>query len=160
MKKILILISFLLLAITVEGQMIINARTPARAVVATETLGDELIPNGSFDSGTGWVMVGGTWTISGGVASIAGIDNANMIYPAASCVTGHTYRITFTIVSWTSGNFYIACEGGGTGRTTTRASTGTWTEDVVAAGNGNFYFNCESNGGTMSIDNISIKEVL
>jgi hypothetical protein len=158
MKRIVsILIALCLFAIS-EAQI---GRYPvARAQVVGETLGDELVTNGDFASATGWANIGGEWTISGGVASISGIVYAIMLNTTAMCTTGHSYRITYTITAWTSGGFYIGCEGGGTGNTPTRTSTGTWTDDVVAAGTGYIYVACSSDNGTMTIDNISIREIL
>ena len=68
--------------------------------VGVGTLGDEMVPNGGFDTDTGWSNPTGGFTIAGGVATYDGSEvtahlNTNT---ATSFVANKWYRISFDII--------------------------------------------------------------
>ena len=61
----------------------------------------EEITNGGFDIATGWTAVNGTLTISGGTATLAGINQNDpyFVSPAFPVTGGSWYRISIDIIS-------------------------------------------------------------
>ena len=118
---------------------------------ASDALGSEQIENGDFATDSDWTK-GSGWTISGGTAN-CNSGSSTELYQS-SAVSGKTYKITFTITSYTSGNI-AARAGGVTG--VVRTSTGTFTDTIVANGTQLGVFN--SGGFVGSIDNVSAKEI-
>ena len=115
-------------------------------------LGSELIINGNFATDSNWIK-GTGWTISGGEANCNSGSSTELYQSLA--VSGKTYKITFTITSYTSGQ--IAARAGGiTG--VVRTSIGTFTDTITANGTQLGVFN--SGGFVGSIDNVSVVEVL
>ena len=113
--------------------------------------GSELILNGDFATDSNWVK-GAGWTISGGEANCNSGSSTELYQSLA--VSGKTYKITFTITSYTSGQ--IAARAGGiTG--VVRTSIGTFTDTITANGTQLGVFN--SGGFVGSIDNVSAVEV-
>jgi hypothetical protein len=113
--------------------------------------GSELILNGNFATDTNWIK-GAGWTISGGEANCNSGSSTELYQSLA--VSGKTYKITFTITSYTSGQ--IAARAGGiTG--VVRTSIGTFTDTITANGTQLGVFN--SGGFVGSIDNVSAVEV-
>ena len=114
--------------------------------------GSELILNGNFATDSNWIK-GTGWTISGGEANCNSGSSTELYQSLA--VSGKTYKITFTITSYTSGQ--IAARAGGiTG--VVRTSIGTFTDTITANGTQLGVFN--SGGFVGSIDNVSVVEVL
>jgi len=114
--------------------------------------GSELILNGDFATDSNWIK-GTGWTISGGEANCNSGSSTELYQSLA--VSGKTYKITFTITSYTSGQ--IAARAGGiTG--VVRTSIGTFTDTITANGTQLGVFN--SGGFVGSIDNVSVVEVL
>jgi len=120
-------------------------------------LGPELITpaaNRDFSSDTGyWTKETGV-TISGGTANWSATANSDL-YRLNVLTVGKWYRITWTISSYTSGNFRLSV-GGTTGAF--RTAAGTYTETYYAASNGTFAITGQSSA-TGSIDNISVQEL-
>ena len=120
-------------------------------------LGSELITpaaNRDFSSDTGyWTKETGV-TISGGTANWSATANSDL-YRLNVLTVGKWYRITWTISSYTSGNFRLSV-GGTTGAL--RTAAGTYTETYYAASNGTFAITGQSSA-TGSIDNISVREL-
>ena len=114
-------------------------------------LGSEEVTNGDFATDSDWTK-GTGWSISGGKAN-CNSGSSTELYQS-SAVSGKTYKITFTITSYTSGNI-AARAGGVTG--VVRTSTGTFTDTIVANGTQLGVFN--SGGFVGSIDNVSVIEV-
>ena len=113
--------------------------------------GSELILNGNFATDSNWIK-GTGWTISGGEANCNSGSSTELYQSLA--VSGKTYKITFTITSYTSGQ--IAARAGGiTG--VVRTSIGTFTDTITANGTQLGVFN--SGGFVGSIDNVSVVEV-
>jgi hypothetical protein len=135
--------------------------TDASRVAVKETLGAELLSNGTLDSDTIWTK-GTGWTIAAGVATKGpSAGSANLGQSIATLTAGKTYKIVFTLSNVTVGNFNVVITGGANISTTLRNSSGTYTEYLVATAAHNVFNLVASAGATDgSVDNISIKEVL
>lgn len=91
-------------------------------------LGPNLVPNGTFNSASGWTL-GTGWSIAGGllVATAAAIgQNATR---QIAVISGRTYRMRLTCVTRTTNNFSMFCGVQGAFRST----TGTFEEDFTVA---------------------------
>lgn len=115
---------------------------------------NEFCVNGGFDTDTDWTKSTG-WTINNGLLNINAVatTSANQFI----LTIGKTYRVTFTITSYVSGNIIPYC--GNAGQGTSRLSAGIFTEDIICAGNTIMYL-YTSIGFIGTIDNISVKEVI
>ena len=113
---------------------------------------EQLVINGAFDIDSDWIK-GPGWTISGGVASHSSGLNAMLNQPGILTV-GKTYKITYDITSYTSGDVVPF-----TGNFGTNASAvGSYT-DILVATLTDLKFNASSvNDFSGSIDNISVQE--
>lgn len=128
------------------------------------SLGPELITNGGFDTPDGWNL-GEGWSIEGGKAVFVSPSPDPMGTMVQNNVvsTGKTYRVTFTlsdIENIGAGVILFAIPGGQSG--TLRTENGTFTEDVSVTRGTNFSFIGDGipGGGTFSIDDVSVREVL
>jgi len=72
-------------------------------------------------------------------------------------VDGQKYRVTYTISDYTSGAITMNLGSGVTGAT--RNSNGTYTEDYVHSGVNTLYVRPSTNNTSLTIDNISVKEI-
>ena len=124
-----------------------------------DSLGSELVTNGTFDSDTAWSK-GSGWSISDGKASKVSGDITYLLQNLV-LETSKTYKITFTVTNYVSGDVkfgFTTPTGSPFG--TSRTANGTYNE----------LFTHDSNtialrfraGSTFdgSIDNISVKEYL
>ena len=120
------------------------------------TAGVEKVVNGDFTTDSDWTKATGA-TISGGTLNFSGVANGDSgTNQASSIVVGKTYKATFTVSNWVAGGVRILI--GSTGTSATRSLNGTFTAYVVASGNTTIYL--QSIGvTTLSIDNVSVKEV-
>ena len=116
----------------------------------------ELITNGSFDTDSDWNLTSG-WSISDG--ELIGNNATSIAYQGISAQPNKSYKVTFTVSSYTSGNVKFQFLGGSNSGEL-RTSTGTFTEYITLDGsaNGNFSFSRTQNFNG-SIDNVSVKEV-
>jgi len=122
----------------------------------------ERVINGGFDTDSDWTKETG-WTISGGVASQSGGNALSSLYNTISgnIVEGKTYRVTFTVVSITSGQVRVELGGGqAASRGTWRTAAGTYTE-ILTASSTSYAVKSGDTGNefTGTVDNVSIKEV-
>ena len=123
-------------------------------------LGSETIINGTFDTDSDWIK-GSGFSISGGVASCDGTQTAatNLHNSAGNgLVDGKTYRVEYTITSYSAGS--VRVKAGNTGYGVYRSAAGTYVEHLVA-GVSTFptvQFNADSSF-VGSIDNVSCKEM-
>lgn len=129
-------------------------------------VGAELVSNGDFASGTtGWTnaSVGtGTFAATGGIATLTGTDanNRGALRQAITCVVGRTYKVICDVAG---GSLNVAVGSAttldGTGGVAV-TSTGAVTFVVVASATTMY---CKAwniaAGGTVTIDNISVKEI-
>jgi len=125
-------------------------------------LGSELIIDGDMSNAGSWTANGGA-VISGGVASWTNDYSAiNQSIPATD---GALYKLTYEVVSYTSGNFYLRnyawVDSFVEREVVLPTSMGTHTVYVVADPGGGDYIEFGSVGGpaTYEIDNVSLKEV-
>ena len=124
------------------------------------SLGSELIINGTFDSDSDWTK-GFGFSISGGVASCDGSQSTTTsLHNTAGngLVDGKTYRVEYTITSYTAGS--VRVKAGNFGFGVYRSAAGTYVEHLVA-GVSTFptiQFNADADF-VGSIDNVSCKEM-
>jgi hypothetical protein len=121
-------------------------------------LGPELVTNGDFSAGsTGW-FVGGSWSIAAGSASFSGGTTGNLQTNILSLALGTTYAVSFDVSS-VSGTVVIRLGSGATSvATIPSGSTGRLTFRVAATSGTAFVVRAEV-GATITIDNISVREV-
>ena len=124
-----------------------------------EELGSELVTNGTFDADSNWTK-GAGWTIGSGVATSDG--TATNLTQGVSISAGNTYKVTFTISSYTSGAVRVTLNNSG--------DSGSNSSDISSAGTHTAYLTVGSiTSGTViidprsnfvgSIDNVTVKEV-
>jgi hypothetical protein len=122
--------------------------------------GSELVTNGTFDTDSDWTKQTG-WAISGGQAShVAG--SATLLYQPISLTLGKVYKAACDVVSISGGTGSLQFRSGGTttGVTLDSGQVGT-TVEVLYVADGNTQIAVFAGSGTnISIDNISVKEVL
>lgn len=112
----------------------------------------QLVANGVFSADVSWTKT--TWTISAGVATIAGAATDTMTQ-AIAITPGFTYLVTFTVTSFTGGTV-TPILGGTSG--TARGSAATFSEIIKAGTVGNL-INFSASGATLSIDNVTILQM-
>lgn len=112
----------------------------------------QLVTNGVFAADANWTKT--TWSISAGVATIAGAATDTMTQ-AIAITAGLTYLVTFTVTSFTGGTV-TPILGGTSG--TARGSAATFSE-IIKAGNSNNLINFSASAATLSIDNVSILQM-
>lgn len=166
MKKIILFSLFIFLSICSNAQLLQSGHHYIARSVSTNPYGPELITNGTFDSSTGWALSTGA-SISGGVLIINTASNYSSIVDRTSSIgiqLNHTYLIEFEIVSRTSGSVKF-----GLGNT----SNGVYSIEYNSTGVKSFQltqtntsapddlvFFTWSSGANLTIDNVSIREVL
>lgn len=137
--------------------------TQAAAATAM-TLGPELVTNGGFATDTDWTKGAGV-TIAGGKATL--VSSAVLgLYQNIGMAAGKQYFVSLNVTDYTSGN--LECWPGGTppgDKVQISAGTGVKTfifDTVGDAPNGNLIFGDLDglNAYSLSIDNVSVKEIL
>lgn len=129
-----------------------EATLPANGI-GGETLGPELVINGTFDDDTGWTLSG--TLVSEGKLNVPGVGTAGR--EDAGITAGHTYRVSFTLSDYGYGHIYVQL--GGTTLSAARSGDGAHTFDMtvesVTAGGvviGGDVFNAR-------VDNFSVKRI-
>jgi len=124
----------------------------------------ELVTNGDFATDTNWTKYyagdSNSITIANGVLSFDGNTNENVQQTISSSNLSGFYKVTYTITSYTRGNPNFLLGGGS--YINLGVETGTFTKYVQGGGiNGNLvlYAGGYGQGGEVSIDNVSVKEV-
>ena len=123
-----------------------------------EVNGTELVTNGDFSGGSqDWTKEAG-WSIASGKASYDASSATNALYQNIGLTTGSVYKLSFTVVDYTSGSFKAHLSNGNVSAAT----------DAISA-NGNYSFNITATGALVlfrnvtsfngSIDNVSVIEV-
>lgn len=119
--------------------------------------GSELVVNGNYDNNSAWTISGGNAEISNGKLNFDNAANyGTSVSNSASVVSGKTYLVKFTISNYSSGAAQIRL---GSQFGTSRNANGTYTEYIVANATLIRLYS-SSNNTTLSIDNVSVKEVL
>ena len=122
--------------------------------------GAELITNGDFATDSDWTKDAG-WTISNGTASCNG-SGVNSLQQSGITTVGKIYKLTFDVLD--SNNFNFLVISANFGDTYVDADL----NNAVVLGKNTFYIKPTngtgirfrvSNGTTLSIDNVSVKEV-
>jgi len=115
----------------------------------------ELVVNGSFDSGASWTLVGGV--ISGGNLTFsASAANDYASNTSTNPAAGDILEFTVTITAMSAGSIRPQC-GGSVG--TSRTSVGTYTERVRSAGAGAAAIVATAAGTTATISEFSVKRI-
>lgn len=124
-----------------------------KAAGTGETLGSELITNGTFDSDTGWTKESG-WTISGGLGVATAVPFTNLFQNAIAGGVLYKATVDYTI---SSGGFRLLF-GDGTESSygVMRYATGSLTEYRVS---NNVYAGVYGANATGTVDNLSMKQV-
>ncbi len=135
------------------------------------TLGAELVTNGDFSSGTGWTL-GTGWAVSGGQATFTatGANSALTTVATAAAVSGRTYEIRYTVVSNTLnagalrlGGFSSASYSSAFQTLPSTVGNQIFRFQSVPSGVGtvlDFWVTSTATSGSITIDNISVKELL
>ena len=119
-----------------------------------ERLGSELLLNGGFDTDSGWIK-GGGWIITGGELVVNSAAYTT-VRQNGIIEIGKTYKLTFSIVKYTSGSCWI---GSNLAVGTLRNAIGTYTIDWVSD-TVDIFIESGGSGFIGSIDNVSVREVL
>jgi hypothetical protein len=119
------------------------------------TLGSELVTNGDFATDSDWTL-GTGWSIEDGKANVDTASN-NRIEQDGIVSDGNTYAITFTILNYNSGSIRLRL-GNTYGEYT--SGNGTYTQYIQCTTNDKFRIYASSSGADLSIDNVSVKEVI
>ena len=128
----------------------------------TNITGSELVTNGTFASNnvTGWTEreSGGSFTASGGQATLAYSSGVTSWRQDITIVSGETYTLSFDIVSTTTSSiqFYYNHGSGDLG-VSLSGSAGKFSVTFVAASNSVRIFPRIFNSGNMVLDNISLR---
>ena len=126
-------------------------------------LGSETVINGDCSSSTGWLNGSTGWAITGGQLVLTAAASSGVVYQQYAdgrLTAGKTYKVTFDIVSVSSGSARIELWGAASASGTYFSTTGTKTCYIVAPSacvGMQFTFNGPFTG---SIDNISVRELL
>ena len=129
----------------------------------TNVTGSELVTNGDFSSGTtGWSEreTGGTFTVSGGQATLAYSTGAASWQNTVSGLTaGKTYTLSFDLVSASSSGvqFYYNLGSGSDLGVSMTAAAGTYTATFTAINSTVNVFPRVYSSGNMVIDNVSVR---
>lgn len=118
------------------------------------SIGSDVVTNGNFATDTDWTKQTG-WTISGGTANCNITTEAYGSIKQNVLTVGKTYKVTFSITSYTSGRLRASL--GNVANGTLRNAIGTYTEYLTCSGNNEFaFYTWGSFVG--SIDNVSVIE--
>ena len=122
-----------------------------------EVNGTELVTNGNFAADSNWTKEAG-WSIASGKASYDASSATNAIHQSIGLTTGSVYKLSFTVVDYTSGSFKGHLSNGNvTAATDAISANGDYSFNITATGALVLFRNVTSFNG--SIDNVSVIEV-
>ena len=122
-----------------------------------EVNGTELVTNGDFAADSSWTKEAG-WSIASGKASYDASSATNALYQSIGLTTGSVYKLSFTVVDYTSGSFKgHLSNGNATAATDAISANGDYSFNITATGALVLFRNVTSFNG--SIDNVSVIEV-
>lgn len=125
-------------------------------VVSDGWIGVEVVVNGGFNSDTDWTK-GTGWSISGGLAVSVATTNTNVSNTAMSSNDNVTYRTSFEITAYTSGNVRMRAGSFGS----THDEVGVFEQDIVSTSSSAILLSANfTNGFVGSADNLSVKRFL
>lgn len=116
--------------------------------------GAELVVGGDMSNSANW-NINSNWSVTGGLATANGSSSADINQANNLPNVGTTYRVTYTITAYTSGQFKVAYGGVST---PLKNTIGTHVDDIVAVSTDRVRLGGVSPFG--SVDNLSIKEVI
>jgi uncharacterized ubiquitin-like protein YukD len=165
MKKALIIL-LVLLPLCLSGQMVRSSVTYAISTEG-ESLGDEEITNGDFTTNIDYWEAGTNVSVSGGELVVANSGAWGLIaaqgndYMGISLdlTDGNTYRVTFDVTNYSSGNFFVTL-GGTQNLDDIISAAGSYSMDIVVGSGTQINFTAYDGSPTLHIDNISVREVL
>jgi len=109
-----------------------------------------------FNSDTGWWFKNSGWSINAGVSVATNAPTGSYLQRTGLCTAGKWYKVVYSCVSYTSGEFGIIINGS---VIIQRSSAGTFT-DYICAGFSNQNFGLRSNGSLYAeFDNVSVQEI-
>jgi len=122
-------------------------------------LGDEEVLNGGFDTDTDWNKQA-SWGIANGEAEYDGTSNGHYIRQISILTIGAEYIVNLDIKN-NSGKFRISVDSGTSSFNNYTTGNGAYSFKFVATSE-DFYFRASMgfSSDTLSIDNVSVKEVL
>ena len=120
-------------------------------------LGDEEITNGSFDTDSDWLKLDGT-TISNGKINLDVTTSGTKSNQANVMTAGKVYKVVFDVSNYVDGNVYIS--GFSIPLSERRVSNNGAFSFYSAATSTTFTIGTQSAATSLSIDNISVKEML
>ena len=131
----------------------------------TNITGSELLTNGDFSNGTtGWTEreSGGTFTVSGGQATMTYSSGATSWQTTATVVVGKTYTISFDIVSTNLAGIQAYYDNGSGAVAISVAGTGAFkaTKTFVATSTSLTIWPRLPSSGNMVLDNFSVREAV
>ena len=122
-----------------------------------EQIGSELVTNGGFDTDSGWTKDSG-WSIEDGQAICNGVG-INSLQQSGITTTGKIYKLSFDIISKSNDDFLIISTNfGDTYINGSSTSLGTNTFYIKPTSGTGIRFRV-ADGTTLTIDNVSVKEV-
>jgi hypothetical protein len=125
------------------------------------TLGPELVTNGDFSSSANWTLTGTLSAISAGALRLGDVSTAATASQSGRTFTsGKSYRVSFDVVSRTTGSVRIYFGAGAVAPTTAVSAVGSYSFIVSMPSNQTeIYFQTQSNPADLVVDNISVKEL-
>jgi len=122
----------------------------------SETLGREEVVNGDFASNTWWTVETPDAEISNGKVNFNTAKTNYGIFRANLLTTGKQYKVVFTIDSYTSGAVHLNIGGV---VVNSYNSEDTFTAYITGGGSNVFGIQSDNGGATLSINNVSVKEL-
>lgn len=122
------------------------------------TLGTDVVVNGTFDSDSNWTK-GTGWTIGSGTADCDGSQTGNSSLAqtyASGFTSGKQYQVQFTISDYTAGNVNPHITGASSGNVN---GNGTKTSVITATSSNNDIVMYADSAFDAKIDNITIREI-
>ena len=119
-----------------------------------DELGSEQVVNGDFATDSDWTLVSNS-TISDGKANAVSNANGFFIIQTSTLDINKTYKLTFDLTDYTSGDLQFATADGDISFSNT-LGTKELTFNPLSA---NILFKCANSPTTLSIDNVSVKQV-
>jgi hypothetical protein len=138
--------------------VVIKPVTDSLTSMLAETLGSDLVTNGGFDADSDWTDTYNCWAIAAGVAHSDGTTDYGGFDQTISITAGNTYKVTYTISNYVSGDFSIRVGGPG-GATPTKTANGTYVAYVIADSINSDISLVPSDTFVADIDNVVVKKV-